>query len=138
MTAAMEWLDPLTTTVLETQPNPAPEPETGREIVRVISYDNQHIEAVISLSSPAIVVFSEIDYPGWQAWANGQPIETVRAFGLLRALALPAGIWDVQWDYHPDPVSDGIALSGLTILIVSFLVIRDPKWDVNIHTHQST
>ena len=138
MTAAMEWLDPLTTTVLETQPNPAPEPETGPEIVRVISYDNQHIEAVIRLSSPAIVMFSEIDYPGWQARANGQPIETVRAFGLLRALALPAGIWDVQWNYHPDPVSDGIALSGLTILIVSFLVIRDPKWDVNIHTHQST
>ena len=138
MTAAMEWLDPINTAVLQMRPNPVPEPENGPESVRIVSSENQRIEAEITLSAPAIVIFSEIDYPGWEASANGQSIATIRAFGLLRALALPAGSWQVQWNYHPVPVSRGLALSGLTIILVSFVLIRNPKWRISGHRHQST
>ena len=128
VTSSMEWLDPLQTAVLEEPPRPAPEPASGPETVRVVTSGNQRMEAEVILSAPAIVIFSEIDYPGWEARANGGAIETVRVFGLLRAVALPAGQWRVEWRFNPAPVRTGLALSGLTILLVSFLLIRDPKW----------
>ena len=133
MTAAMEWLEPQKTAVLEVQPYPEPKPDSGPESVRVLSSDNQHIEAEITLSTAAIVIFSEVDYPGWRASANGQTMTTMRAFGLLRALALPAGSWQVQWDYHPDPVRGGLALSGFTIIFIVVLIIRNPTWRVREH-----
>jgi uncharacterized membrane protein YfhO len=129
----MEWLDPLQTAVLEEPPSPTPEPASGPETVRVVTSGNQRMEAEVKLSEPAIVIFSEIDYPGWEARANGGAIETVRAFGLLRAVALPAGHWRVEWRFNPVPVRTGLALSGLTILLVSFLLIRDPKWQFRRH-----
>ena len=135
MTADMNGLDPMTTAVLEIQPNPTPEPANGPESIRILTAENQHIEAEITLSTAAVVVFSEVDYPGWKASVNGKPIDSVRAFGLLRALALPAGEWNVHWNYRPAPVLSGLALSGSTICLLILLLVCNPKY-TTVHGQQ--
>ena len=47
------------------------------------------------------VVLSELDFPGWQALADGEPVPVMRANGMFRALCVPAGAQ--QLELHLDP-----------------------------------
>ena len=110
-TSDMSLVDPLATAVLEVEPSPAPEPAVGEESARVTVFEAQRMAAEVTLSTPGIVVFSEIAYPGWEAWANGEKVPALRAFGVLRAVALPAGEWEIVWHYRPVLVYVGLALA---------------------------
>lgn len=117
-TSDMGLVDPLTTAVLEVVPDPLPAPPTGPESAQLTAFEPLRVVAEVRLSAPAVVVFSEVDYPGWVAWANGQRVPSVRAFGLLRALALPAGEWEIVWRFRPRSVYLGLSISATTVLIM--------------------
>ncbi len=108
-------LEPLASVVLERPPHPLPEPATGPEEAEVVSFDRQQVAVEVTLSTPGIVVLSEVDYPGWRAWVNGRPVPTLRAYGLLRAVALPPGQWQIEWRFQPLSAYLGLALSALTL-----------------------
>jgi hypothetical protein len=108
-------LEPLASVVLERPPDPLPEAATGPEEATVVSFDRQRVVVEANLSAPGIVVLSEVDYPGWRVWANGRPVPTLRAYGLLRAVALPAGRWHLEWRFQPLSAYLGLALSALTL-----------------------
>ena len=118
-TSDMDKVDPLQTAVLETAPDPVPQPATEPESVRITHFSPHRLTADVELSAPGVVVFSEIDYPGWVAYANGERVENLRAFGLLRAVALPAGAWDLEWRFRPLTVYIGLALCAVTVLGLS-------------------
>jgi len=40
------------------------------------------------LTTPGLLVLSEVNYPGWTALVNGSPSPLVEANGLLRGVAL--------------------------------------------------
>ncbi len=87
--------------------------------------------AEVRLSTPGLAVFSEIAYPGWIPYVSpsgapraGRPLVALRAFGLLRAVALPAGQWRIEWRYEPASVRLGgwltmAAVLGLTLILTS-------------------
>ncbi len=106
-------LDPFTTAVLETTPNPTPAAPTGQEELQVVRFEPQRLRLHAHLTSPGILVTSEISYPGWEVWVNGKRGRPLRAYGLLRAVALPAGEWDVEWRFVPMRVYGGMALAAL-------------------------
>ncbi len=118
-TSDMGKVDPLQTAVLETAPDPAPQPAAGPESARITDFSPHRVAAEVELSAPGVVVFSEIDYPGWVAYANGERVESLRAFGILRAVALPAGEWEIEWRFRPLTVYAGLALCGVTVLGLS-------------------
>jgi hypothetical protein len=55
----------------------------------------------VKLSRPALVVFSEVDYPGWRALMDGVPAQIYEADGLLRAVAVPEGNHEIRFSYRP-------------------------------------
>ena len=118
-TAAPDF-DPFTIVALERSPDPQPAPASGPESARVSHFANQRIDAEVSLSAPGVVVFSEVFYPGWVARVNGRDTPALRAYGLLRAIALPAGDWRIEWRYEPAIAYAGI---GVTVLIALLVVI---------------
>lgn len=123
-TSEMETLDPLTTAVLEqpADPAPAPPPAGAAEEVRLTSFAAQTLTAEATLASPGVVVFSEIAYPGWVVTVNGQPAPALRAFGLLRAVAVPAGRHVIAWRFESAPVAVGGLISLATgLMLVIFL-----------------
>lgn len=109
-------LDPLATVVLEGAPEPLPRPTEGPEDARLVQFEPQRIVVEAELSAPGVLISSEVFYPGWVARVNGQRTATLRAFGLLRAVALPAGRWRVEWRYEPLSVHIGLGLSLVTLL----------------------
>lgn len=138
LTASPDF-DPMSTTVLEQAPE-IPLPNVGQfsklpaqDEVQVETYDHQHISLVANLSSPGILVLSDVDYPGWVVRVNDLPATSLRAYGLLRAVALPSGQWRVEWSYEPLTVRLGLAISIMVVLSLcwSLLTRRRPATHVN-------
>lgn len=111
-------LDPHTTVILEEEPDPAPRPGAGADEVRLAAFENQRVEMEVTLGAPGVLVLSEVAYPGWAVYLDGRRVPALRAYGILRAVAVPAGSWRVEWRYESLAVYLGVGLS----LLAAFLV----------------
>jgi hypothetical protein len=120
-TAAPDF-DPFQRAVLEQSDGlnrlPRPQPPTGAERVELVTFANQRVAVDVTLTAPGVVVLSEMAYPGWTVRANGQGVPALRAYGLLRAVALPAGQWRVEWRFEPLIAYLGLAVSLATMGII--------------------
>lgn len=68
--------------------------------IQLVNYTPDYLEYESNLSAEGLGVFSEIWYPeGWVARIDGEPVETLRANYVLRALKVPAGEHTITWEY---------------------------------------
>lgn len=70
-----------------------------------------------------LLVLSDQYYPGWQATLDGQTVPIVRTDTLFRGVCVPAGDHTVRFDYRPQPLMIGLALSVLGWLAWAVLMI---------------
>ncbi|MBV8452668.1 MAG: hypothetical protein JOZ29_10395 [Deltaproteobacteria bacterium] len=85
------------------------------------SYGPNHFKMVVDAPRDALLVVSELWYPGWHATVNGKEAEIVRGDWLLRAVAVPAGHAIVRFEYRPTSLAIG-ALACLFGLAVTFII----------------
>lgn len=74
-----------------------------------------------ALDSPALLVLSEIPYPGWKARVDGKPAQLVSAEDILRAVRLEPGSRTVVLSFQPFSVYAGLALGILGLGVAFFL-----------------
>jgi hypothetical protein len=91
----------------------------------------------IELIQPALTVFSEVYFTGWQAYLDGAPTHLYEADGLLRAVAVPAGKHEIRFRYRPIWLIPCLtaALLWLLSLPAAFWVLhrkgqRFKEWDI--------
>ncbi len=68
------------------------------------------------------LVLLDQDFPGWAAEVDGAPARVARAFGLFRAVAVPAGLHSVTWRYEPVTFAAGLALA-LAALVTALVAL---------------
>jgi hypothetical protein len=78
----------------------------------------EHLALDVTSPQPAVLVLSELSYPGWRVTVDGAAAPLLEANGLLRAVALEAGAHQVELTYRPASVTVGLALSTVTLLAV--------------------
>lgn len=110
-------LAPAPIAILEDGLDEASAPPGDVVSARVLHYARDVIEISATATSDAVLVVNETWYPGWRAEVDGISAEVVRANGLVRALAIPAGTHRVVMTFAP---SDGASLRWLWL--VSWLV----------------
>lgn len=90
------------------------------------SYGPNGFEMVVNSSRDALLVVSELWYPGWRATVNGAETEIVRADWLLRAVAIPAGSSTVRFNYRPLSLLFGAIFTafGLSLSVLIFFKFR--------------
>jgi hypothetical protein len=120
-------LDPFQQVILETPPAPPPAPPSGEEQARLVTFENQRVVVDATLTAPGILALSEVAYPGWTVRANGKRLTPLRAYGLLRAVALPAGQWRVEWRFEPLIAYAGLAISIATAVLVGVVMWRERR-----------
>ena len=78
-----------------------------------------------SSEKPGTVVFSEVYYPSWQAFIDGNEVKVGRADYILRALAVPAGQHKVEFVFDPVSLKRTERLAGMSfgIMVAAALVI---------------
>lgn len=108
--------------------SPAAENQISREAVTFDIYEPGHMEFSVHAETPAWLVLSEVNYPGWQVMLNGQRTETTRTDWILRGLAVPAGdsrvtLRYVPWSFRIGAVLTLVAFAGM--LGVAVVIRRD-------------
>jgi hypothetical protein len=95
-----------------------PAPSGGPGTARLVSYEAERVVARASTARPALLVLTDIHYPGWRAWVNGRPVPVERVDYLLRGVLIPPGTHTVELRYRPASWRAGwilsvVAASGL-------------------------
>ena len=110
----------LHTTALMEAPLPRPLEKTagGSESVRFRSYEPDRMAMDVDTPAPALVVLSEMYYPGWRARVNGKPAEIYRVDGALRGIIAPGGTALIELEYAPGSFRAGAIITVLTLLCV--------------------
>jgi uncharacterized membrane protein YfhO len=88
--------------------------------VKLTSYAPNALTYETSSSKDGVVVFSEIYYPGWQAYLDGQAVDHGRADYILRAMKVTAGKHKIEFKFDPQSIhtTENIAYVALGVLIL--------------------
>lgn len=108
--------DPARVALLEAPTEFTSVPSESAGNVQVTSHEPNRITLKTNSSVPSVLVLSENHYPGWRAYVDGNPVETLRVNYNLRGLTLAAGDHDVEFLYRPKSVLFGGVISILTLL----------------------
>ncbi len=86
---------------------------------QITSYEPEKVVIEASLQSPKILVLADEYYPsGWTVTIDGVKGEILRADGVLRGVALPAGDHKVVFEFHPKLFYAGLWTSLISLLLI--------------------
>jgi hypothetical protein len=114
--------DPLTTAIVD-KPIRIPSPGPNRlASIETLSLSPTMMEIKAYSDSPALLVTSDIYYPGWRVTIDGQKAEILRVDFTLRGVMVPAGKHTIRFEYIPRALYFGLAISiGAVIILIVFL-----------------
>lgn len=94
-------------------PDDARRPDWTSEIGAVwfVRQDTDTIHYVVRSEKEAVLMTTEVAYPGWRAWIDGQEAPLLRANFIQRAVQVPAGTHLVTMRFDPKGWRLGIILS---------------------------
>ncbi len=67
----------------------------------IVSYRQSRIQVWVRLTQPGFLILHDIYHPAWRARVDIRPVPVLRANGLFRAVALPAGEHNVVFTFEP-------------------------------------
>jgi hypothetical protein len=111
--------DPHTVAVLEQDPGVmlAELHETPTWSARVEKYSNNAIALQAKTSHDGLLILSEIYYPGWEAYVDGQETALYRTDYNLRGLFLPKGQHHVEMRFRSSPFMRGMIVTLASLIV---------------------
>jgi hypothetical protein len=114
--------------LLETPPPDLEEPvEPSEDRAVIMEYGADEIELETSTGARGLLVLSEVYYPAWKAYVDGEPVPLHKADYLLRAVPVPAGDHTIELRYESRTLQLGIAISlaaSLALAALAFFRVR--------------
>src|SRR5262249_2569344 len=110
--------DPRTAVVLE-EPVPDPRAAVDADVpaeAAIRSLEPERVEISAGTPRPAILVLTDLYWPGWRVTVDGAPQPILRANYLLRGVALAPGRHTVVFTYASGPARAGAAITALGVL----------------------
>jgi hypothetical protein len=118
-----EEFDPRRVVILPHRPDLAlPSQVEGESSVVILERQPERMVLEVDMAANGLLVLSEIYYPGWRAYANGEEVPIYRADHVLRAVPLRAGHHRVEMVFDPLWPKVGLAVSGVTLLLAVVLI----------------
>ncbi|MEM7802278.1 MAG: hypothetical protein AAF633_24000, partial [Chloroflexota bacterium] len=124
-----EAFDPATAVILEREPA-CRDQLSGGELngtVEIVEKEGGRWLMHVSSAQPAMLVLSEVAFPGWTVRINAEPVEWQTAYTGLRTVCVPSGDHSVEWVFRPRSfwLGGGISLFGL--LLVGLMIFWGSK-----------
>lgn len=95
-------------------PTPGEAPQWNTHIAE---YRNNSIVVNAETSHDGLLVLSEIYYPGWKAYIDGQEVEILRTDYNLRGMCIPKGKHEVVMRFESESFSRGRMLTLSTVVV---------------------
>lgn len=119
--------DPLRTALLEVSGDDLPVLPGGNSTsaasVKITRYENNRMAVETSSATPAVLIVSEVNYPGWVASIDDVPARIYTADYLVRGIYVPAGSHRVEMHYTAPAARNGALISVVTLLAVTVLCV---------------
>jgi len=100
---------------------PALAPPPVPDSVRVLRYDFNEAEFLVSTGAPGLFVLADQYDPDWKATVDGKEAPIHRVDYLMRGVVIGPGVHRIRFTYAPHALEAGIKLStislGLTLLL---------------------
>ena len=128
-TTVVAGFDPRTIVYLGAPPDALTQPQTldsgtPQGTVTTTRPDPDELTATVTTDREAILVFSEVAYPGWRATIDGVATPVFTADYLFRAVRVPAGTHEVRLTFTPPLWRLGWQIAGVsTLIFVALLLI---------------
>ena len=97
-----------------------PIPSDSTASIELITYEPNYLKYEVNSQKGGTIVFSEIYYPGWQSYIDGEEASHGRANYILRAMNVPAGKHVVEFKFDPTSlhITENIAFIALGVLVL--------------------
>jgi hypothetical protein len=105
--------DPVQTVILSEPPSCNPATGTGTAIIEQADPGFWRINT--QSDTAALLVLAETTYPGWQVTVDGELVAWQKAYGMVRAVCVPAGEHTVEWTFRPLLFGWGAFISLITL-----------------------
>lgn len=93
-------------------------PNCAEDRVRLQNYEPTRVVVTAKMGCAGVLVLGDTYFPGWHVTLDDRPAELLAAYGVVRAVAVPAGEHRVTFDYRPRSVQLGAALSLAGVLLL--------------------
>jgi hypothetical protein len=118
-----EEFDPRQVVILPHRPDLAlPSQAKGESSVVILERQPERMVLEVDMAANGLLILSEVYYPGWRAYADGEEVPIYRADHVLRAVPLRAGHHRVEMLFDPPWPKVGLAVSGVTLLLAAVLI----------------
>lgn len=97
----------------------------GTYHVEITSWSPNKIELSADLSAPGFLVLSEVWYPAWNAYVDGEDVRVYKADYVLRSVFLPEGHHSIVFKFESDWFKVGALISLLTALVLIVFFAKD-------------
>ncbi|MBI4791060.1 MAG: YfhO family protein [Chloroflexi bacterium] len=89
------------------------------EQVRIVEYENERVVLSVRASAEGYVLLSDAWFPGWVARLDGVQVPIRRADLIFRAVRVGPGEHRLEFEYRPQSLYVGAAVSGAALLVVA-------------------
>lgn len=98
----------------------------GRGRIAVLRLEPDRLELAVETDAPALLVLSEVFYPGWQAFLDGRPTPIYRTNFTFRGVFIPPGSHHLVLRFRPASLALGLALAAMALggLFLASLIQR--------------
>lgn len=105
--------------------------DTSATIVNTLCKPNK-LKYTVNASKEQLVVFSEVFYDkgGWVAHIDGQEVPHFRSNYILRAMVVPAGQHEIEFNYIPYARILGCKISDISSIICILIILAGCGWGI--------
>ena len=89
----------------------------------ITRYTDQCVEIQSEAIDRRPLVLTDVDYPGWIAAIDGQPVTIHRTNFAFRGVSVPGGRHTVTFEYRPASFRNSLAILSVALLAVIGLAI---------------
>jgi hypothetical protein len=90
----------------------------GRGTLEVLAYGPNRARFGVHTSETALLVLSDIVYPGWRARVDGAPAPIYRTDGIFRGVVVPPGDHVVSMRFFPPSLRHGLGLAMMAASVI--------------------
>jgi hypothetical protein len=132
-------VNPRQMVLLEREPPDLARPDDpSSDHASVETYEAQRIELKTATGASGLLVLSEVYYPAWKAYVDGEPAPLYRADYLLRAVPVPSGEHVVELRYESSSLKMGVAISLFAYaVLVALVLVKARRWRKSLDRERS-
>jgi hypothetical protein len=98
---------------------------------KIDSYGQSRISIIAQMGCAGVLVLADTFTPGWNATIDGAPTRIYEAYGVIRAVAVPAGTHKIEFRYRPKGILYGSALTLLGFMLLPAVRFVDRRVSIS-------